>query len=143
MHSSLALTLLRKFAQAHRAMPSAVRSALVRSALERLSGPWLRDAAAFGLLQGRSWVMSWPPGPAPAPPDLTAELDDSPQLALGLVGAKPAPSSRLDADAAAISALIRSERDSDLLAAELVDRRTRSSRCTIWPDPAATSSTCP
>ena len=52
-----------KFAQAHRAMPSAVRSALVRSALERLSGAWLRDAAAFGLLQGRSWVVSWPPGP--------------------------------------------------------------------------------
>ena len=104
-------------------MPSAVRSALVRSALERLSGAWLRDAAAFGLLQGRSWVMSWPPGPAPAPPDLTAEVADSPQLALGLVGAKPDAKSRLDADAATIAALIRSERDGDLLAAELVDRQ--------------------
>ena len=104
-------------------MPSAVRSALVRSALERLSGPWLRDAAAFGLLQGRSWVISWPPGPAPAPPDVTAEVEDSPQLALGLVGAKPGAKSRLDADAAALSVLIRSEQDSDLLAAELVDRQ--------------------
>src|SRR6187402_1164882 len=104
-------------------MPSAVRSALVKSALERLSGAWLRDAAAFGLLQGRSWVVSWPPGPAPAPPDLTAEVDESPQLALGLVGAKPDSKSRLDADAATIAALIRSERDGDLLAAELVDRQ--------------------
>ena len=58
-------------------MASAVRSALVRSALERLSGPWLREAAAFGLLQGRSWVVSWPPGPAPAPPDLTVPIADS------------------------------------------------------------------
>ena len=104
-------------------MPSAVRSALVRSSLERLSGAWLRDAAAFGLLQGRSWVMSWPPGPAPAHPDVTAEVADYPQLALGLVGAKPDAKTRLDADAAAIGALIRSERDGDLLAAELVDRQ--------------------
>ena len=104
-------------------MPSAVRSALVRSALERLSGAWLRDAAGFGLLQGRSWVMSWPPGPAPAPPDVTAEVLDSPQLALGLIGAKPDAKPRLEADAATIAALIRSERDGDLLAAELVDRQ--------------------
>src|SRR5689334_18258959 len=99
-------------------MPSAVRSALVRSTLERLAVPWLREAAAFGLLQGRTWVMSWPPGPAPAPPDLTAEIPDSPQLELGLVAAKPDARYRLDADAAAIGALVRSERDGDLLATE-------------------------
>jgi sigma-B regulation protein RsbU (phosphoserine phosphatase) len=104
-------------------MPSAVRSALVRSALERLSGPWLREAATFGLLQGRSWVISWPPGPAPAPPDLTAPIADSVQLELGLVGAKPDAGLRLEVDAATIAALIRSERDGDLLAAELVDRQ--------------------
>src|SRR5215212_874506 len=104
-------------------MPSAARSALVRSALERLAGPWLGEAAAFGLLQGRSWVMSWPPGPAPAPPDLTAEIAEAPPLELGLVGAKPDSKSRLEAEAAAIGALIRSERDGDLLAAELVDRQ--------------------
>jgi sigma-B regulation protein RsbU (phosphoserine phosphatase) len=104
-------------------MPSAVRSALVRSTLERLSVPWLRDAAAFGLLQSRSWVVSWPPGPAPAPPDLTAPIADSAELALGLVGAKPDAGPRLEADAALIAALIRSERDGDLLAAELVDRQ--------------------
>jgi len=104
-----------KFAQAHAVMPSAVRSALVKSALERLSGAWLRDAAAFGPLQGRSWVVSWPPGPAPAAPDVTAEVAGASQLALGLVGAKPDSKSRLDVDAATISALIQSERDGDLL----------------------------
>ena len=67
--------------------------------------------------------MSWPQGPAPAPPDLTAEIADSAQLALGLVGAKPDAKWRLDADAETIAALIRSERDGDLLADELVDRQ--------------------
>jgi sigma-B regulation protein RsbU (phosphoserine phosphatase) len=104
-------------------MPSAVRSALVRSALERLAGPWLRDAAAFGLLQGQTWVASWPAGSAPAAPTVTARLDGADGLELGLVGAKPDAKSRLEADAATLGALIRSEHDGDLLAAELVDRQ--------------------
>jgi sigma-B regulation protein RsbU (phosphoserine phosphatase) len=104
-------------------MPSAVRSALVRSALERLSGPWLREASVFGLLQGRNWVVSWPAGPAPAAPDLTAPIPDTEQLELGLVGPRPDASIRLEVDAATLAALIRSERDADLLAAELVDRQ--------------------
>src|SRR5689334_1493519 len=104
-------------------MPSAVRSALVRSALERLAGPWLRDAAAFGLLQGQTWVASWPAGSAPSAPTVTARLDGADGLELGLVGAKPDAKSRLEADAATLGALIRSEHDGDLLAAELVDRQ--------------------
>jgi sigma-B regulation protein RsbU (phosphoserine phosphatase) len=104
-------------------MPSAVRSALVRSALERLAGPWLRDASAFGLLQGRTWIATWPAGAAPAAPDLTARLDGADGLELGLVGAKPDAKSRLEADAATLGALIRSEHDGDLLASELVDRQ--------------------
>jgi sigma-B regulation protein RsbU (phosphoserine phosphatase) len=44
-------------------------------------------------------------------------------LELGLVGAKPGARFRLDADAATLAALIKSEHDGDLLAAELVDRQ--------------------
>ncbi len=104
-------------------MPSAVRSALVRSALERLSGPWLREAAAFGLLQGGSWIASWPAGPPPGPPDLIATIPETDELWLAVVDPRPDASFRLEADAATIGALIRSERDADLLAAELVDRQ--------------------
>ena len=104
-------------------MPSAVRSALVRSALERLSGSWLGDAAAFGLLQHRTWVLRWPSAPDLGAPDTTAELPGADGLELGLVGAKPDAKARLEADAAMIAAIVRSERDGDLLAAELVDRQ--------------------
>ena len=103
-------------------MPSSVRSALVRSSLERLSAVWLREAGGFGLRQGDRWVASWPDG-AFALPDVTAELPDTDGLALGLVGAHPDTASRLSADAQALADLIRSERDGDLLAAELVDRQ--------------------
>jgi sigma-B regulation protein RsbU (phosphoserine phosphatase) len=103
-------------------MPSAVRSALVRSTLERMSAVWLREAGGFGLREGDRWVATWPDGASGAP-EITAALPDMDGLALGLVGASQDASSRLEADAHAIAGLIRSERDGDLLAAELVDRQ--------------------
>ena len=104
-------------------MPSAVRSALVRSTLERLSGVWLREATLFGIRRDGEWISVWPEHAARTPPELTAQLPDSDGLFLGLVGAGPAAQSRLEADAGSLGALIRSERDGDLLAAELVDRQ--------------------
>ena len=104
-------------------MPSAVRSALVRTTLERLSGLWLRDAAVFGLHRESEWLLSWPVGAQPPTPELLAPLPDTDGLSLGLVGAKYDAGPRLEADAHALAALIRSERDADLLAAELVDRQ--------------------
>ena len=82
----------------------AVRGALGSGAL----GPrtavalWLREAAAFGLLQGRRpWVASWPPGAVSASAGAHCSSFLTPDgLALGLVGAKPDASSRLEADAA-------------------------------------------
>ena len=103
-------------------MPSAVRSALVRSALNRLSGIWLREAQAFGLRQGDRWLASLPEG-VTSTPDVSAAVPDAEGLSLALVGAKRDAAARLDADAHALGDLIRSERESDLLAAELADRQ--------------------
>jgi sigma-B regulation protein RsbU (phosphoserine phosphatase) len=104
-------------------MPSAVRSALVRSALARLSSIWLREARAFGLRQGDRWVASWPEGASPGTPELSSSVPDTEGLELAIVGVGKAGAARLDADAQALGDLIRSERDGDLLAAELVDRQ--------------------
>ena len=104
-------------------MPSAVRSALVRSTLERLSTVWLREATLFGIRHDGRWIAVWPEQGEAGAPELTAALPDTDGLFLGVVGAPPHTQARLDADAGSLGALIRSERDGDLLAAELVDRQ--------------------
>lgn len=100
--------------------------ALPRAAIGAVARSWLATTArGFGLWLEGNVLEYWPDDEAPAEPDITVKVPGlSPDFRIGLVGVSgPVPRDRLEADAALVGAIARSESDLEAMAAELVDRQ--------------------
>jgi sigma-B regulation protein RsbU (phosphoserine phosphatase) len=99
---------------------------LPRAPIDAVARSWLSSSAeGFGIWLDGALVEYWPDEATPREPEITAKVPGlTPDFRIGLVGVSgPVRQERLEADAALIGAIARSESDLEAMTAELVDRQ--------------------
>jgi sigma-B regulation protein RsbU (phosphoserine phosphatase) len=117
--------------EGHRASAQARRVSITRPPLPRaplgaIARSWLSTTAhGFGIWLDGHVLEYWPDRATPGAPEITVKVPGfTPDFRIGLVGVRgPLQQDRLEADAAIVGALARSESDLEAMTAELVDRQ--------------------